>query len=123
MRATPSTRAGAVAGRGALLQGAKLQGARLKGTDLPAPTMLLLADWGDLPDDLTLELMRYDASCHPEPERFDEWALGAGPCPYDNTKFERSAEFTECRELWNPGPAMRTIELVMWLLRSQCDLD
>ena len=49
--------------------------------DLPSPTMVLLANWGDLSDELTLEGMRYDAHNHPDPYAFDRWADG-GVCPF-----------------------------------------
>jgi hypothetical protein len=82
------------------LSGANLRGANLSGADLryiPAP-LVLLAQWGELPDALTLDLMRYDAANHPEPERFLRWA-DDGPCPYSGLSLARAANFTERREL------------------------
>ena len=85
---------------GANLPWANLSGANLSGADLryiPAP-LVLLAQWGELPDALTLDLMRYDAANHPEPERFLRWA-DDGPCPYSGLSLARAANFTERREL------------------------
>jgi hypothetical protein len=85
---------------GANLRGADLRGADLRGADLiyiPAP-LVLLAQWGALPDALTLDLMRYDAANHPEPERFLAWADG-GPCPYAGLSIARAANFQERRGL------------------------
>ena len=86
--------------RRANLSGANLRGADLRRADLryiPAP-LVLLAQWGELPDALTLDLMRYDAANHPEPERFLRWA-DDGPCPYSGLSLARAANFTERREL------------------------
>lgn len=86
--------------RGADLSWADLRGANLRGADLsyvPSP-LVLLAQWGELPDALTLYLMRYDADNHPEPESFLAWADG-GPCPYSGLSVARVANFQERRGL------------------------
>ena len=89
--------------RWANLQRADLRWADLQGADLPAPTMILLADWGDLPDEITLALMRLDCSAHPVGKRaFDEWASG-GVCPYSDCRFQRVASFNEKSSLWSYG--------------------
>ncbi len=75
--------------------------------------MLLLCDWGGVSDELTLELMRYDASNHPDPSKFTEWAEG-GNCPHQSG-FMRCAYFKEKRELWKPGKAKSARELVLML--------
>jgi uncharacterized protein YjbI with pentapeptide repeats len=82
------------------LRGADLRRADLSGADLryiPAP-LVLLAQWGELPDALTLDLMRYDAANHPRPERFLRWA-NDGPCPYSGLAVARAANFQERRGL------------------------
>src|SRR5215216_2985189 len=85
---------------GAYLSGADLSGARhSKTTNWPAPTMLLLANWGVVSDDLCISLMRFDAANHPNPEAFNEWAK-AGGCPYSRAMFERCAIFQEKASLW-----------------------
>ena len=79
---------------------ADLRWADLRRADLsciPAP-LVLLAHWGELPDALTLDLMRYDAANHPRPERFLRWA-DYGPCPYSGLAVARAAHCTERREL------------------------
>ena len=83
------------------LRGANLKGADLSGANLPSPTMLLLAYWGRVSDLLTLDLMMYDASNHPDPYSFDRWKLD-GSCPYIGCNVQRAALFCELRELW-PG--------------------
>jgi hypothetical protein len=97
--------------RGANLPGANLRGANLQRANLPAPTMLLLAYWGEVSKELTTELMRYDAFNHPEPQKFQQWADG-GDCPYTNVRWQRAANFHEERELWIPGAAKSALELV-----------
>ena len=89
--------------RGANLSLADLSEANLSGADLryiPAP-LVLLAQWGELPDALTLDLMRYDAANHPHPERFLRWA-DDGPCPYSGLAVARAANFAERCELIGP---------------------
>ena len=91
-----------VAANKADLRRADLRWANLRGADLryiPAP-LVLLAQWGELPDALTLDLMRYDAANHPEPERFLAWAVD-GPCPYSGLSVARVANFQERRRLIN----------------------
>ena len=104
---------------GAYLGGADLGGAYLGGADLPSPTMLLLAHWGELTVELTADLMLFDASCHPDPARFDEWA-GGGACPYDGVKVQRAASFRERRELWGKGQLCRPYDLMVRVLAEKC---
>jgi len=87
--------------------------ADLREAKLPPPTVLLLCYWGRLSDKLTRELMRYDASNHPDPSKFDRWAKG-GSCPY-GTGFSRVANFQEDRTVWKPGKAKSARELVLML--------
>ena len=103
---------------GADLRGANLEGADLRGAYLPPPTVILTCSWGSVSDKLTIELMRYDASNHPEPKKFDEWAKGGG-CPYSGHGFERCANFQEKRELWKPGKSKSALELVMMLFKEK----
>jgi hypothetical protein len=104
--------------RGADLIGADLRGADLSSANLPAPTMLLLAAWFSVSAELTLELMRYDASNHPKPSKFDDWAKG-GNCPYSDIKWQRCANFQENRELWKIGVSKSALELVLMLFREK----
>jgi hypothetical protein len=97
------------------LRSADLSYANLSYANLPSPTMLLLSAWYSVPAELTLELMRYDASNHPEPSKFDEWAKG-GDCPYSDIKWQRCANFHQNRELWKAGKKTKTaLELVLML--------
>ena len=105
--------------RGAALQWADLREAKVKDTHWPSPTEVLLADWGGLSDNLTLELMRFDAACHPRPETFDEWAESA-TCPYSGGEVARAASFIERRRLWSPGPSLRPYELMRRVLEECC---
>ena len=104
---------------GADLRGADLRGAYLRGARLPSPTVVLLAAWGALAPALTVELMRLDAACHPDPTAFDRWAAG-GACPYDGIHVERAAVFHESRDLWSPGPCLRLYDLMVQILTEQC---
>jgi len=99
------------------LRYANLRHADLSFANLSPPAMLLLCFWGEVSDELTLELMRYDASNHPDPTKFDTWAKG-GSCPY-STGFGRSANFKEKRELWKPGKAKSARELVLMLFKEK----
>jgi hypothetical protein len=99
------------------LTGADLRGANLRG--VICPTMVLLAYWGELSDELTIELMRYDAYNCPDGEaQFTKWAQG-GPCPYNGTGVTRCANFKEKRELWSPGPALSAYELMVMLFKEK----
>ena len=96
---------------------ADLSNANLSSADLPAPAMFLLCSWGAVSDKLTTELMRYDASNHPNPEKFDEWAAG-GDCPYQSG-FQRCANFTEKRDLWKKGKTKSARELALMLFKEK----
>ena len=101
----------------AYLSYANLSNANLSSADLPAPAMFLLCSWGAVSDKLTTELMRYDASNHPNPEKFDEWAAG-GDCPYQSG-FQRCANFTEKRDLWKKGKTKSARELALMLFKEK----
>ena len=77
---------------------------------------ILRAQIDSVSNTVCLELMRRDAWCHPNPEKFDEWAKG-GNCPYKNG-IQRMHFFKERRELWKPGPPqMRDYDLLMEICR------
>ena len=105
--------------RGADLRDANLRGADLSGARLPAPTVVLLAAWGALTPALTVEMMRLDAACHPDPAAFDRWAAGGG-CPYTGCRVERAANFTESRDLWSPGTCTRPYDIMVAVLAEKC---
>jgi len=97
---------------------ADLRNADLRNAKLPAPTRVLLANWGEVSDDLTIELMRFDARNCPDGEnKFEIWSKG-GKCPYKNCSVQRCANFKEERELWSPGPAKSALELMNLLLKE-----
>ncbi len=110
---------------GADLRGANLSGANLSEAYLPAPPMVLLAQWRGVPRHVCRELMRYDAANHPRPELFEKWAredngFVDGPCPYEDTKIDRAANFTERANWYSPGPAKSAFELMKMVLRWKC---
>ena len=95
------------------IKGACLHGANLSDTYLPPPTEMLLAAWDHLSDELTADLMNYDAACHCDPTAFDRWANG-GDCPYMGVLFRRAANFPEKKHLWNPSrPLCRPWDLMI----------
>ena len=96
-----------------------LGGVNLKDTILPSPTMVLLADWGKLTDELTADLMVWDSLNHPDPTAFDRWANG-GSCPYSDTKVQRAAHFKERQELWGKGKVCSPYELMQRVLAEKC---
>jgi len=107
---------------GADLRRADLRGADLRGQDLSktyyqVSHVLHSCDWGILPDNLTLELMRRDAViCGNEP--MQKWADGGG-CPFSNY-IERDFYFSENRALWSPGPpTMNDMELFKALCEAK----
>jgi len=101
------------------LRYADLSSANLSSANLPAPTMFLLANWGEVSDLLTTELMRYDADNHPEPKLFGEWAKG-GECPYFGVQWQRCAVFEQKKELWKTGKCkMSALQLVEALFKEK----
>jgi len=118
--------------RGANLQYASLNDASLCGANLqyakwslktkwPSPTTVMLANWGDVSNELTSDLMRYDSACHPDPKAFTKWVAG-GNCPYDGVNVSRAASFNERRECWNPKSRLkRPYDLMMRLLAEKCE--
>ena len=103
------------------LHSANLRSAKFNSaTKWPAPTMVLLANWGEVSDTLCLALMRFDCANHPDgPKRFDEW-VKTGRCPYDNSQFQRSVNFLEKKNLWKRGLSKSAINLVKMLLKEKC---
>ncbi len=102
------------------LRDANLSSAKTTLSDLllnNSAATLLSQNWGSLPDDLTLELMRHDAeSCGAE--AMTTWA-GGGKCPFSNSV--RDYQFTEKRELWKPGaPTLRSRALLdaLWTAKG-----
>jgi hypothetical protein len=108
---------------GANLSGAYLSGAYLSGAYLPAPTMILLANWGTLSDDLCRIAMRFDAANHADPTAFNRWKE-TGKCPYKETKYQRCVNFNASCDLWNPElldvRAVSAYELMVMLIREKC---
>jgi hypothetical protein len=106
--------------RDANLGDANLRGANLRGANLGAPCVMIAAgSWGELSDELTADLMLWDAANHPDPEAFDRWANG-GACPYAAVKIARAAQFQEKKHLWGKGQVCRPWDLWQRLLAEKC---
>jgi uncharacterized protein YjbI with pentapeptide repeats len=106
--------------QGANLYGAEFYGANLTGVQNINPLMVLSANWRylELSQQLTVELMRFDASNLPDGnELFDEWSQ-AGECPYGHGSFVRAIEFRERRYWWSPGQAKSPLELLLMLFEE-----
>ena len=122
---------------GANLSGADLSGANLSGVDLfraklsgadlsrakiefpkfPSIRTLSSMPLKSISDEIILELMRWDAQAHPNPQLFDVWAKG-GDCPYQNE--ERWWMMPEKREVWKLGnPTMRLSDLILEICRQE----
>jgi hypothetical protein len=101
---------------------ANLSSADLTSANLPAPTMLLLAIWGEVSETLTADLMLLDSLAHPNPEAFKRWAEG-GPCPYEGVKVQRIANFKEQKHLWGKGKTDTIYNLMVRLLREKAKTD
>jgi len=100
---------------------ADLSSANLRSAHNVAPTQLLLLNWGKVSDELCVELMRWDAWNHSDRSKFDEW-LENGSCPYDSEKFQRAANFSESKELWEEhgyAQPKSAYELVMMLFKEK----
>jgi hypothetical protein len=101
-----------------IVDSANLSSANLNSADLPSPTMILLASWREVSDSLCADLMMYDASCHSDIKKFDDWAKG-GPCPYRGTKIQRACNFSEKRELWGKGKFHTPYSLMLRLFKEK----
>jgi len=104
--------------RGADLRGANLEGAEIEFHLFPSIRLLSSMPLGELPNNLTLELMRRDAYAHPHPDRFDDWAKNQGDCPYQNE--DRFWYFQEKKELWKAGkPTMIDRDLIIAICKEK----
>ena len=101
------------------LWNANLWNADLGNANLPAPTMVLFANWGEVSDELCKFLMKYDASNHPYPGAFDVWQKSL-ICPYYNLNIQRAACFQEERELWDSSVELKSAyELMVMVLEEK----
>ena len=100
------------------LRGANLSSANLSSANLPSPTIILIADWGEVSPELCADLMEWDAACHPDRSAFDRWAAG-GPCPYNDTGIQRAAIFEQKKELWGKGTLHSPYDLMVRLLNEK----
>jgi hypothetical protein len=105
------------------LTGAKFSRAKVAGVSWPAPTMVLLANWEGVTYQLCADLMLYDSTNHPHPERFDDWKESEKHvCPYQGEGIQRSANFLEKRDLWGTGEEQTAYQLMMRLIQEKCSL-
>ena len=103
--------------RGADLCDANLRGADLTKTHYQVSQILHNYNWGILPDNLTLELMRRDAVICGD-DKMQTWADG-GECPFKGY-IERDFFFSENRALWKSGaPTMNDMELFKALCKER----
>lgn len=92
---------------------------------LPSPTMLLLANWEAVSEELTVDLMNYDAACHPNPRRFAIWAgkgtiLSERVCPYSGYQIHRACTFSQNPKSYNPKRELqRPIDLLTRLFKEK----
>jgi len=112
---------------GANLSRANLSGANLSGANLSranllraylSPTAILLAWWGQVSPALCRDLMRLDASAHPDPAAFARWAKG-GTCPYNGTTIRRVCDFAENPKHWRAGKPPTIWSLLCRLLAEK----
>lgn len=102
------------------LRWANLSRANLRGADLPSPTLMLLASWGSVSEQLCADLMEFDAWCHGNRDAFNIWAA-TGTCPFESHKEQRAANFTESREIWRKqiGKLRSPRELILALFAEK----
>lgn len=100
--------------------GANLSWANLLRANQLVPPMVLLANWGDVSDDLCADLMNYDAANHPNgKEAFAAWAAG-GACPYSGCRVARSANFAERKSCYQPErPLQSALQLMDRLIAEK----
>jgi hypothetical protein len=102
------------------LSDANISDANLLSATLPSPSEVLLANWGELSDDLTQKAMAYDAFFHQDPSSFDRWNE-TGECPYSDVKYQRACNFREKAELWDPTiPCPRGFDLMVEIIKEKC---
>ena len=104
---------------GANLSGANLSRAHLSGANLSLaifnPLSLMLLNFGLLSDDMTLELMRWDAlACGVS--KMNEWSRG-GPCPFGGTVL-RPFMFRERKGPWSEVDTERRIKDPLDLIKA-----
>jgi hypothetical protein len=93
-------------------------GADLRNATLPAPSVMLAADWTMVRDEeLIRDLMRYDAENHENPEAFVRWANG-GECPYSGSMFGRAALFSQDPGAFKAGRAPRAYDLLVRVFKA-----
>ena len=97
--------------RSADLRSADLREADLHGADLSSANidllMILQTNMVNLSEELTLELMRWDALVCGK-EKMKKWADG-GSCPFSGGGINRLFRFEESRNLWRPGKPKKNI--------------
>ena len=99
------------------LSRAYLYNANLSFSYFPSLKTLSSINLGNLPNDITLELMRRDCAGHPYPEMFDAWAKG-GACTYQDE--ERYWVFNEKRDVWKKGkPQMTDRDLILAICKAK----
>jgi len=109
--------------RDANLRYANLSDAKVATVKWPSPTMVLLANWRVVPDELTQLLMKYDMSNHPNHKAFEVW-VKTGACPYHSCSVQRAANFQEQRKLFDPNaPLLSAYELMQRLLKEKCIVE
>ena len=88
---------------GASLVLASLDGASLDGSTLPAPTVILLAHWGEVSEQLCADLMEYDCWVHGDRFAFDVYGAAPDQCPFSRHLETRAANFKEHASVWRKG--------------------
>lgn len=98
------------------IHGSTFRNCKFIRTELPSPTAMLLAEWGNVSEQLCADLMEFDAACHEDRGDFDRWAnpvvgpkssgavrFGHRVCPYWGKGYGRSVRFYENPEIWKKG--------------------
>jgi hypothetical protein len=100
--------------------------AKLKNTLFPSPTIMLTANWKNISDSSALDLLRYNAFNHPQPERFFLWKE-FGVNPYTGLNIQHAANFLERPNLIKDDFLTISVKsaysLMNMLLKECCDLN
>jgi hypothetical protein len=84
---------------------ANLTRANLTGARYNPLVLLGQLAWTNLPGWVETLAMRFDATCHPHPEKFQEWGEEKGHCPLYSSEVEQALHFTTNRRNWKTGRA------------------
>lgn len=102
------------------VNGADFREANLYNAKLPAPTVMLLANWYALSEKLTAQALKFNSQNHPNQVAFQDWCDG-GEEPYAHVNVQRCVIFKEVRDCWDSKTRPLTAyALMIAILNERC---